>query len=464
MNKSIYRWSGPSLLGALVLAVSSVMLIRSLINRNSYEIAIASVVLFLMLLLLIIGLWKSRKLKNMECGWKPPFPMTACPVLINNQEKKSTRELSQNDPNRQTLITGLDSSIPLFFRLHFLIRGRFYPCGSGKGLSVSTEISIPRNDTTAQILLDFPVSGVLEGEGLCRLRDIFGFFSFTCGQPQKKTINVRSAPCFGKQTHINAQSGAEDKRNKPASDIERYHMREYTPGDRFRDINWKSSEKIDTLITRISTDNQERISRIEVHFRNYTSAKTTIKIKKGADGQTSSTITQEYSLIQLWLLDRAKARLSYFLRSLIEQNSSLIFDVRSPLKNWEINNMEELDAFLEELAGIPFVSPQHVMELTQGNGDIYVFTTAFDYWLHSFLAACVLRPVTLFVTQTASVLQPPDKKDTSPREIETLRINDFILNGCSVSPAWLKRFKMKPISAGSVNTGKTDIFYAEVKL
>jgi len=461
MNKNIYKWSGSSPFGALVLFVSLVMLIRSLINRNSYEIAIASAVLFLMLLFLIIGIWKSRKLKNMECGWKPPFPMTACPVKINNQEKKSTWESLQNDPERQTLITGLDASIPLFFRLHFLIRGRFYPNGSGKGQSVSIETSVPRNNTSAQVLLDFPVSGVLNGEGFCQLRDIFGFFKFTCGQHQKKTINVRSAPCFGKQTHINAQSGAEDKRNKPASDIERYHMREYTPGDRFRDINWKSSEKIDTLITRISTDNQEKISRIEVHLRNYASAKTVIKIKKDADGKKSSEVTQEYSLLQLWLLDRVKARLSYFLRSLMEQNPSFIFDVRSPLKSWEIENIEDLDAFLEELARVSFVSPQHEMDLGAGSGDIYIFTTAFDYWLHSFLIASNPRQVNLFITK------PSDKSSAEQLETEILQISDFASNGCSISPAWLKRFKMEPINTGAAAAackGKTDLYYAEVKI
>ena len=458
MNKNIYKWSCPSTVGIIVLFVSLVMLIRSLINRNSYEILIAVVVLFIMLMLFIIGFWKSRKLKNMECGWKPPFPMTASAVKIDNRKKKPEWESSRDDPERQTLITGLDASIPLFFRLHFLIRGQFFPVGSGKGQSVFVETSILRNDTSARIFLDFPVSGVLNGEGFCQLRDIFGFFKFTCGQHQKKTINVRSAPCFGKQTHINAQSGAEDKRNKPASDIERYHMREYAPGDRFRDINWKSSEKIDALITRISTDNQEKISRIEVHLRNYASAKTVIKIKKSADGKDSSMVRQEYSLLQLWLLDRAKARLSYFLRSLMEQNLSFIFDVRTPLKNWEIENMDDHDAFLEELAGVSFVSPQHEMEVTQGSGNIYIFTTAYDYWLHSYLIACNPRPVTLFITQ------PSEKSDTNQLETEILQISDFASNGCSVSPAWLKRFKMKPINAAAARAVKTELFYAEVKL
>jgi len=445
--------------GFIVFIISLVILIRSLLNRNPYEIVIASVVLFLMLVLFVIGMWKSRKLKNAETGWKPPFPMTA-------------------NAGEDTQITDLDASIPLFFRLHFLARGQFFPCGAASsgaassgaasspssqggaasrrgGCRVSVETSIPRNDTSARMLLDFPISGVFYGEGFCQLRDIFGFFTFACGHPQKKTLNVRSAPCYGKQTYINAQSGAEDRRNKPASDVERYHMREYTPGDRFRDINWKSSDKIDTLITRISTDNQEKISRIEVHLRNFTSVSTVLNISR-ADVNVSHGV---FSLEALWLLDRAKSRLAYFLRTLMEQNSSFIFDVRTANSSYEIENMDDLDAFLEELAGVSFMPLRHEAGSAPGAGDIYVFSTACDFGLSSFLLANSQRPVTLFL------LQPPDK--TLKADVETLRISHFSVNGCAPPARWYlplragrSREKIKPLK---VHAGKTEMFYAEVK-
>jgi uncharacterized protein (DUF58 family) len=167
-----------------------------------------------------------------------------------------------------TLVSGLDVNIPMFFRLHFIVRGRFFPAG-GKGCLVFAETSVSRGEKTASLPLDFPMSGKFIGKGFCRLKDIFGFFSFPCGIVLNRTINVRSTPCFGKDHLVKAQTGAEDRRNKFSTDEERYYMREYTPGDRFRDINWKSSEKIDALITRISPDNQEKVSRIEVCFRNY---------------------------------------------------------------------------------------------------------------------------------------------------------------------------------------------------
>jgi hypothetical protein len=405
-----------------VLVIAMIGLVRSLLNRNAYEIVLATAALLLLLILGVIGTWKSRKLKLMEPGWKPPAPMTANTI---------------EDTHQYTLITGLDFSIPLFFRLHFYIRGRFFPGGvnaeAKKGCFMSIETSIPRGEAAAQIPLDFPMSGVFQGDGFCKLRDIFGLFSFPCGHTQHTTVNVRCAPCFGKKININAQSGAEDRRNKPSADIERYYQREYTPGDRLRDINWKSSEKIDALITRISTDNQEKVSRIEVHFRNYGNANN--------------------SLQALWLLDRAKARLSYFLRSLLEQNSSFIFDVRSASGSWEIEDQNDLDDFFEELAGLSFRPPQNEMGTLSGAGDIYVFSTACDLMLPAFLLTCNPRPVSLFL------IQPGNPKNEDKPEI--LHINDFVSKGCVPPSSWIKKEKIKPLN---IQTDKTEMFYAEIKI
>jgi hypothetical protein len=444
-----------------VLIISLIGLVRSLLNRNSYEIVLASAALLLLLILGVIGTWKSHKLKLMEPGWKPPVPMTANSIDDHSMHENRTIK-------NHTIVTGLDPSIPFFFRLHFYIKGCFFPEGftaeAKKGCFMSVETSVPRGETTAQIPLDFPMSGVFKGDGFCMLRDIFGLFSFPCGHTQHSTLNVRCAPCFGKRININAQSGAEDQRNKPSADVERYYQREYTPGDRLRDINWKSSEKIDALITRISTDNQEKVSRIEVHFRNYGHANT---------------------LHALWLLDRAKARLSYFLRSLLEQNSSFIFDVRTAGGNWEIEDQDDLDDFFEELACLSFKPPQNEMGTLPGAGDIYVFSTACDLMLPAFLLTCSPRPVSLFLiqpgnpnyremTQTTSSKEPRSKKAKIVNEedkAEILHINDFVSKGC-VPPSRLfttdammtkaaKKVKVKPLN---IQTDKIEMFYAEIKI
>ena len=433
--------------GCAVLIISLTGLARSLFLRNSYEIVIFSAALLLMLVLGIIGAWKTWKFKTMEAGWKPPFPMTA-------------------RSGEETDITGIDprvsgSAIPLFFRLHFFIKGRFFPSGgfaagkadtakaAGDSCAVLVETSVKRGETSAKIPLDFPMSGIFRGDGFCQLRDIFGFFSFNCGRRQQSTVMVRSFPCFGKEPVIKAQTGAEDRRSKPSVDEERYYMREYTPGDRFRDINWKSSEKIDSLITRISTDNQEKITRMEVHLRNY---------------------SHESSLEALWLLDRAKAQLSYFIRTLLEQNSSFIFDVHSAGKSWEIEDMKDMEEFFEELAGLSFLPFKNEVLSGLNKGDIYVFSTACDTGLQSFLIANSQRPVSLFLIQPADFKNENEKYKTAGIEkpdmsevkikTEVLRLRDFSAMGCGVHPRWFTRGKLKSLG---VQANKTDVFYAQVK-
>jgi hypothetical protein len=211
-------------------------------------------------------------------------------------------------------------------------------------------------------------------------------------------------------------------------------MREYTPGDRFRDINWKSSEKIDTLITRISPDNQEKVSRIEVYFRNY-----------GPSG--------EASLGALWLLDRAKARLSRFLRSLKDEQSAYIFHVHAAQGSWEIEDQDDVDAFLEELSGIPFSPSKNEAAISGSLGDLYVFSTACDIGLPGFLLAIHPRPVSLFATPFA----PPDKGN----DAEILRIREFAAKGCIPSPRWLfpgtVRRLLSPGSRAEINYAGTGL-------
>ncbi|MCL2230233.1 MAG: DUF58 domain-containing protein [Treponema sp.] len=430
-------------MGWLVLIFSLLILFRSLYYRNAYEIVLTCVMVLFLLVLGIVGAWKSKKLKSMEPGWKTPSPFTAC-------------------AGEDTLVSGLSANIPLFFRLHFIVRGKFLPSGSNagsstsfkKGCSVSIETSVSRGNESANLPIDFPMSGIFHGDGFCKLRDIFGFYSFACGAPQHRTVNVRCSPCIGKKTPINAQTGAEDQRNKPSSDVERYYQREYTPGDRLRDINWKSSDKIDTLITRISTDNQEKVSRLEVHFRNYASVSTVLKISR----ENVKVEAGNFTLESLWLLDRAKARLSYFLRSLMEQNSSFVFDVRSPSGSWEIEDMDDLDAFFEELAGISFLSPQYETAIQAGKGDMYVFSTACDFGLKSFIQACSPRPVTLFIVQPEEQNKQRNKTET---EAEFLSLTDFDAMGATLDAKWLTQKKLKPLG---VQAAKTEMFYAGLKI
>jgi hypothetical protein len=434
--------------------IALVILVQSLSARNAYEIVLATGVLAVCLALGLAGAWGARRLAMLEPGWKPPAPLTAGPATANFAE--------------ETLITGLDVRVPWFFRLHFIVKGRFFPAGfqsermsSDKrfgGCPVRAETSVsPRGGGAARLSLSFPMSGVFQGEGSCRLRDIFGFFSFPCGLTQHRTLMVRSEPSLKKPIRIEAHSGAEDRRNKTSSDEERYYMREYTPGDRLRDINWKSSDRIDTLITRISPDNQEKVSRIEVYFRNYGPA-------SGSGGSRAASIEA------LWLLDRAKARLTQFLRAVRDEQASYIIQVRSAQHCWEIEDEEGLEAFLEELAGISFSPPRNEdagsviaeasAKATAGPlGELYVFSTACDAGLPAFLLARQTMPVFIFHTRPAAA-------ETPAEEVERLLVRDFPANGFVPRLRWLvpERDRSIRILTPPQVPGRVEIDYAEARL
>ncbi|MDR2953048.1 MAG: DUF58 domain-containing protein [Treponema sp.] len=388
INGKIISFTPP---GLAVFLISFFLLARSLSAGNPYEILLSSGALALLALLYGAGAFALRRLAALEPVWKPSVPLAASsaaewPVAVQA------------------------AKVPRFFRLHFRVRGRFFPQGAREGCSVFAETSFSRKGDAAGLNLMFPLGGLFQGEGSLSLRDVFGFFSFPCGEKRAQSFNVRSAPASSKPLRIDAQSGAEDRRNKTSSDEERYYMREYAPGDRFRDINWKSSERIDALITRISPDNQEKVTRIEVFFRNCGPLKASIG--------------------DLWLLDRAKARLAWFLRAVKEEKASYMFHVQSAGKDWELKEEGDIDSFIEELSVLPFypASNKDPFFETGGTGELYVFSTACDTGLPGFISA-QLRPVTLFLAQN-----PPEKNAAGS---DLLRLRDFAACGSFPLPRWL---------------------------
>jgi len=434
-----------TLSGLAVFIVALVMLFRSLMIKNAYEILLSLAALFLWVVLVFTGAWTVRRIaaSGLQPIWKPPFPLTAA-------------------SGEEWQVTCAALRLPLFFRLHFFVRGRFFPQGTAESCAVFAETSLPFKGGASCLDLSFPLGGLFRGEASCRLRDIFGFFSFPCGTELKQTLNVRSAPCRIKALRIEPMTGAEDRRIKTSSNEERYYMREYASGDRLRDINWKSSERIDTLITKISPDNQEKVTRIEVCFRNY--------------GMTNA------GLSDLWLLDRAKARLAWFLRSVKDENASFVFNVSAATGSWELSGQDEIEAFLEELCSISFSPAQHedlAAIQTEGGkeqkaGELYVFSTACDYSLPAFLLARQGRPITLFLAQNSHRRKAGAGKAKENKAADTsgasgasgdvcdyLRLRDFPASG--IIPLSRRLFRRQE-RLMNVSGSRMIIDYAETRL
>ena len=410
-----------SISGAAVFIISLLILIHSLYARNVYEIFLSMTALLFLLVLGLCGAWAGRKLKNVEITWRlPPFFSAS-----------SSEEWKINCP---------PIKIPLFYRLHFLLRGKFHPQGELSFIcKVFAQTSFQRGRQEAGLGISFPMGGLFLGEGSSRLKDVFGLFSFYCGSDSSLTVKIMGSPCYAKVYRINTVSGSEDRRSRQSSDEERYYMREYAAGDRLRDINWKSSERLDALITRISPLNQEKISRLEIYFRNYG--------------------PQRPSIGELWLLDRLKARLSWFIRSVKEENENFVFDVYSLSDKWELMDWESIDAFFLELSAISFSCEQDSLPIPDAGkqGELFVFSCACDVALQAFINSHNERSLNLFLAADG------DGADITAEEneVDILKLRNFPEWGIIPLSRNLIKNRKNPVK---VNLPRMLIDYASVKI
>jgi hypothetical protein len=268
------------------------------------------------------------------------------------------------------------------------IRGRF-DLGGGRRIDVREDFRL-EEDGTGDFRIRFPLSGVFHASGRLIVRDVFGLFAFAAGTEVHRSFPVLPAPHGRKpRLRVDAFSGTEDKQNRRSADEERYHMREYAPGDRYRDINWKTSNRLAALVTRISPFAQEKTRLVRVDFRPYGPA-------------------SRPPLAALWTLDRVKARLLVFLRTLRDEHPEFVFQVRTAAGEREIASPEELEAYAADLAGMSFSAAPAADALSDGaaagespglsGGELFLFSTACDTFLPVFLASRGDRPTHLYMT------------------------------------------------------------------
>ena len=104
----------------------------------------------------------------------------------------------------------------------------------------------------------FPYPGTVSLKAAVYIEDIFSLIRINVFNENLKDFTV--APGVKNDVITDYKFLVKDiitKQRKYDNDIEKYLMREYVPGDLYRDINWKSSSRIDKLFTRISPGGKE---------------------------------------------------------------------------------------------------------------------------------------------------------------------------------------------------------------
>jgi hypothetical protein len=350
-----------SLSGSILFILSVILLGRSYASGNPYGILLSIFAVIALLVLSAAGRAQAVKLRDTPPQWE-----------------SSSGLFAENDNTYQ--IFHAESIKTLFFyRIHVKVSGRM-TIGRQVSLFISGEETSPGRDTIS-VPMFFPVAGELKAKSSYKVRDIFGLTRARFGMDQERKLIIQPAPFTGGSTNrFEAVGGYEEKNRLKSSDEERYYMREYIPGDRSRDINWKSSSRLSELITKISPYTQEKTKTILVDFRHF----------KFTPRETSESIAH---------LNRLKSWLLFFLRHIKNENSGYIFRVKTGSDIVELETLEDIDRFSVELSTIFFQPEPSSNPAEPGISDVFIFSTPYDIYLNRVLARyqksniCVFRTV-----------------------------------------------------------------------
>jgi hypothetical protein len=340
-----------TLTGALLLIAAVFLLGRSLAQDNAYGVLLALLALLVLVALALTSRFQANAYRRRQVNWHWD---TSAPVYARRAGLS------------HSLITDALRTLP-FFRVHFALSGQL-KVGRNAKLRIRREISFARG-TRHPIELYFPLCGLMSCTGTFAVRDIFGLSRARFGDPLQRKLAIQPASFNQKSIPVPEPSvGFEETSRKRSSDEEKYYMREYLPGDRFRDINWKVSSRLDELITRISPVTQEKTTILPVVFRNF----------RDREGESVESIVH-LNIIKSWLMA--------FLRVMKQEHPEMQFRVFSAGGSWLLQNDEEIERFGWELPGIFFQKEVGTLFQSPTEEELFIFSTAFDRGLSAFLAS-----------------------------------------------------------------------------
>ena len=359
--RNVRRYYPFTIAGTILFAGSLYLLGRSFALGNPYAFLLSAAALILEIVLISTGTLLARRAKSATFTWDSSEPLYA--QTASQGHRLSIRNLRL---------------LP-FYRLHLLLRGPIH-VGRSATLNVVREVS-SHGEAEVKIPLLLPLSGIFHARLVLKIKDMFGLTSSHVNIENDRAITIRP-PLLSKKDspRIQAQSGQENQSRMKSADVERYFMREYIPGDRERDINWKASSRFQEIFTRISPVTQERTQLITVHFRPFSPY---------ADD----------SLRAIAFLDRCKSWMLFFLRSVKTQHPEYEFRVIIGGDVVEIEEDGDIEQFVDDVSGMHLRSDSGGMfhdagEL--GGGATFIFTTAYDSSLGEVLSSLPGETVHIF--------------------------------------------------------------------
>jgi hypothetical protein len=346
--------------GTLLAAAGFYLLGRGLAQDNPYAVVLGVLALAVPALLAAAGRLQAASCARGQLLWDCSAP------LISRR------------PGTEQAIHGPEARILPFFRVQFRFSGRL-SVGRGAGVRLSRKAAFSGGGAHP-LPLHLPLCGELSARGQYCVRDVFGLTRARFGEEPEHALTVLPAWITPEPPRlVEPAGGFEDKSLRRASEEEKYFMREYQPGDRFRDINWKVSGRLQQLITRISPVTQEKTRLLSVDFRHY---------RAGGGESLESVLHLDY--LKSWLLA--------FLRGLKAANERLQFRVRTGASAQLLATEEDIERFAGELSGLQFQQDPGPGAEEATAGELFVFSTPFDRGLAGYLAARPLARAYVFRT------------------------------------------------------------------
>ncbi len=384
--------------GTMLLILSFLLLGIAFGSFNLYALFFSVLGLTFITLLVVVGL--ILKFKNSDETFKIELNQPIVARLSNQTIK---------------ILCSIES-IPFFFRIHYTLKGKF-KVGRECFYYAYFDHSI-KPELNKELLLPvyFPFSGIANFKGYASIGDIFGMIRIYFKQPEDVKIYVLP-PLFPEKTqiHILPSTTQESLRNIKTSDQEKYFMREYIPGDRLKDINWKSSIKLNELITRISPSSPEESHLIYIEIRPY-------HYDKKKDGKNA---ILHLNYLKSWVLS--------FINIMIKEHPNYKFHVFTGKESLLIDSEEQLFQLAKKLVELDYMAYSTIKE--QGNSqEKFVFSTGFDKQITNYLSMSKSkiylfrvvfgsqRKVSLFFNEILNIIpglwifrrENPDKKSPKP--------------------------------------------------
>lgn len=378
--RSALRYYPFTLLGTAFLAGAGYLAGSAFATDNGYEFVLAAAATLVLGVLAVDGRLQARRMAAVALAWGD----TAQPLYARTLGDLDLQAAGAPRPH-------------YFYRLHARVTGRLR-AGNRAALRLRAEVSSASAELPCRLLP--PVCGDLAVRVRLSIRDVFGL---TCshlpGRDERRALAVRPAPLSMRSAPVIDEAVGDDTtRRRRSSDEERYYMREYQPGDRLKDINWKASSRAGELITRISPVSEHRTRLLHVELRHF----------RPAGPETLDSVLH-LNYLKSWLLA--------FLRAVKAGNEDFTFRVITGEGEHEVDTDDDIDELSRRLAPITF-APGPAYRAEALPHELFIFTTAFDAGLAAHVARLGETAVHLYRTVSA---MPPRTEDDDRVRLPLLR-------------------------------------------